>query len=90
MYHRSVPLIGGVVVLAGKRVAIFGAGMEGQCFARRFGESFAELALLDDVADDSSESGQARREALASNTGFEVQVTDYASSLLNAPRIASS
>jgi UDP-N-acetylmuramoylalanine--D-glutamate ligase len=73
VYHRSVPLIGGVAALAGKRVAIFGAGMEGQCFARRFGESFAELALLDDVADDSSESGQARREALASNTGFEVQ-----------------
>ena len=30
MYHRSVPLIGGVAALAGKRVAVFGAGLEGQ------------------------------------------------------------
>ena len=50
MYHRSVPRIGGVAALSGKRVAVFGAGMEGQSFARRIGPSCAEIVVLDDLA----------------------------------------
>ena len=50
MYHRGVPLIGGIAALAGKRVAVFGAGMEGQSFARRVGPSCAELVIVDDAA----------------------------------------
>ncbi len=54
VYHRGVPLIGGVAALAGSRVAIFGAGMEGQSFARHVGPTCAELVLVDDVAGDPS------------------------------------
>ena len=35
--YRGVPLIGGIAALAGRRLAVFGAGMEGQSFARRVG-----------------------------------------------------
>ncbi len=52
MYHRGVPLVGGVAALAGKKVALFGAGMEGRCFARLIGPSCAELVVLDDLAGD--------------------------------------
>jgi len=50
VYHRGVPLIGGVAALAGKRVAVFGAGMEGRSFAQRVGQSCAELVIVDDAA----------------------------------------
>jgi UDP-N-acetylmuramoylalanine--D-glutamate ligase len=50
VYHRSVPRIGGVAALSGKRVAVFGAGMEGQSFARRIGPSCSEIVVLDDLA----------------------------------------
>jgi UDP-N-acetylmuramoylalanine--D-glutamate ligase len=49
VYLRRVPLIGGVAALSGKRVAVFGAGMEGQAFARRVGPSCSELVVLDDL-----------------------------------------
>ncbi len=52
MYHRKVPLVGGVAALAGKRVAIFGAGKEGQSFARLIGPSAGELVVLDDIKSD--------------------------------------
>jgi UDP-N-acetylmuramoylalanine--D-glutamate ligase len=48
-YDLGVPLIGGVAALAGKRLAVFGAGMEGQSFARRVGPSCAELVMVDDA-----------------------------------------
>ncbi len=54
MYHRGVPLIGGVAALAGSRVAVFGAGREGLCFARRVGPTCAELVIVDDIAGDPS------------------------------------
>jgi glutamate dehydrogenase/leucine dehydrogenase len=54
VYDRGVPLIGGIAALAGSRVAIFGAGMEGQCFARRVGPTCAELVVVDDIAGDPS------------------------------------
>ena len=54
VYHRGVPLIGGVAALAGSRVAIFGAGMEGRSFARHVGPICAELVLVDDIAGDPS------------------------------------
>jgi len=73
VYHRSVPQIGGVAALAAKRVAVFGAGMEGQCFARRFGPSFAELVLLDDLAEDRSFSGASRRQQAAERAGLELE-----------------
>jgi UDP-N-acetylmuramoylalanine--D-glutamate ligase len=68
-----VPLIGGVAALAAKRVAVFGAGMEGQCFARRFGPEFAELVLLDDLAEDRSISGATKRQRAVERVGLEVQ-----------------
>ncbi len=49
MYHRGVPLIGGAAALAGKRVAIFGAGMEGLSFARLVGPTCSELVIVDDA-----------------------------------------
>ena len=52
MYHRGVPLIGGVAALAGKRVVVFGAGIEGRSFARRVGPTCAELVVVDDVVGD--------------------------------------
>jgi UDP-N-acetylmuramoylalanine--D-glutamate ligase len=52
VYHRGVPLIGGVAALAGRRVAVFGAGIEGRSFARRVGPTCAELVVLDDVVGD--------------------------------------
>ena len=54
VYHRGVPLIGGVAALAGRRVAVFGAGIEGLCFARRVGPTCAELVIVDDIAGDPS------------------------------------
>jgi len=57
VYHRSVPRIGGVAALSGKRVAVFGAGMEGQAFARLVGPSCAELVVLDDLAGGQAASG---------------------------------
>ncbi len=57
-------LIGGVSALAGKRVAVFGAGREGQCFARRVGPSCAELVVLDDMAGGLPASGGPGRRAL--------------------------
>lgn len=47
-YALGVPLIGGVAALAGKRVAVFGAGMEGKSFARRVGPTCEELVIVDD------------------------------------------
>jgi len=47
-YAFGVPLIGGVAALAGKRVAVFGAGMEGKSFARRVGPTCEELVIVDD------------------------------------------
>jgi UDP-N-acetylmuramoylalanine--D-glutamate ligase len=58
-----VPPIGGLAALDGKRVAMFGAGMEGQGFARRVGASCAELVLIDDLAGDRSSAAIARRKA---------------------------
>ncbi len=49
MYHRGVPLIGGAAALAGKRVAIFGAGLEGLSFSRLVGPTCAELVIVDDA-----------------------------------------
>jgi UDP-N-acetylmuramoyl-L-alanine---L-glutamate ligase len=49
VYHRGVPLIGGAAALAGRRVAVFGAGMEGRSFARLIGPSCAELVIVDDA-----------------------------------------
>jgi UDP-N-acetylmuramoylalanine--D-glutamate ligase len=57
MYHRSVPRIGGLAALSGKQVAVFGAGMEGQAFARRVGPSCSELVVLDDLAGGKPASG---------------------------------
>jgi UDP-N-acetylmuramoylalanine--D-glutamate ligase len=49
VYDRGVPLIGGIAALAGKRVAIFGAGTEGRAFARFAGPACAELFIIDDA-----------------------------------------
>jgi UDP-N-acetylmuramoylalanine--D-glutamate ligase len=73
VYHRGVPLIGGVAALAGSRVAIFGAGMEGRCFARRVGPSCAELVVVDDVAGDSSGLAGPRQAVEAEPTELDVQ-----------------
>jgi len=55
-----VPQIGGVAALAGKRVAVFGAGLEGRCFAERFGPSCAELVVLDDCVAGRADPGGSR------------------------------
>ncbi len=72
MYHRGVPLIGGVAALAGKRVAIFGAGMEGRCFARQFGPSCSELVVLDDLAGGPGAAGGPGRPVEAELGGLDV------------------
>lgn len=48
MYHRDVPQIGGIAALARKRVAVFGAGLEGRCFAKLIAPECAELVVVDD------------------------------------------
>jgi UDP-N-acetylmuramoylalanine--D-glutamate ligase len=73
VYDRGVPLIGGVAALAGRRVAIFGAGMEGQCFARRFGSSFAELVVVDDVVGDPTRLTGPQQAVKAEQAGLELQ-----------------
>ena len=73
VYHRGVPLIGGVAALAGSRVAIFGAGMEGQCFARRVGPTCAELVVVDDIAGDPSGLTGPRQAVEAESAGIDVQ-----------------
>jgi UDP-N-acetylmuramoylalanine--D-glutamate ligase len=72
-----VPPIGGLSALAGKRVAVFGAGMEGQDFARRVQASCSELVVVDDLAADASPAGIARRHA----------VEDLTQSVLVAPHV---
>ncbi len=72
MYDRGVPLIGGIAALAGSRVAIFGAGMEGQCFARRVGPTCAELVVVDDIAGDPSGLTGPRQAVEAESAEFEV------------------
>jgi len=73
VYDRGVPLIGGIAALAGSRVAIFGAGMEGQCFARRVGPTCAELVVVDDVAGDPSGLTSPRQAGEAALAGIDVQ-----------------
>ena len=72
VYDRGVPLIGGVAALAGRRVAIFGAGMEGQSFAQRFGPTCAELVVVDDLAGDPSGLTGPRQPVEAESAGAEV------------------
>ena len=73
VYDRGVPLIGGVAALAGSRVAIFGAGMEGQCFARRVGPTCAELVVVDDIAGDPSGLTGPRQAVDTAQSGLDVQ-----------------
>jgi UDP-N-acetylmuramoylalanine--D-glutamate ligase len=61
VYHRAVPLIGGASALAGKRVAVFGAGTEGQSFARRMRPICAEIVMVDDAADPARDFSAPRR-----------------------------
>jgi UDP-N-acetylmuramoylalanine--D-glutamate ligase len=72
VYYRGVPLVGGVAALAGKRVAVFGAGMEGQCFARLIGPSCGELVVLDDLAGDRAPSGGPSHETGDGLAGLDV------------------
>ena len=72
-YHRGVPLIGGIAALAGRRVAVFGAGMEGQSFARRVGPSCAELVIVDDAAADVPGYSAPRRASAADIAEFGVE-----------------
>ncbi|MGA3352516.1 MAG: UDP-N-acetylmuramoyl-L-alanine--D-glutamate ligase [Acidimicrobiales bacterium] len=68
-----MPLIGGVAALVGKRVAVFGAGIEGRCFARRVGPSCAELVVLDDLAGDPLAPDAVRRRLAQGSASFDVQ-----------------
>jgi UDP-N-acetylmuramoylalanine--D-glutamate ligase len=68
-----VPLIGGVAALAGKRVAIFGAGREGQSFARRVGPTCADLVVVDDVAGDPTRLTGPRQQGAEQPLELEVQ-----------------
>jgi len=71
VYDRGVPLIGGVAALAGRRVAVFGAGMEGRSFARLVGPRCAELVIVDDAAQSSASAGPAGALGAA---GLDVQL----------------
>jgi len=73
VYHGGVPLIGGIAALAGSRVAMFGAGMEGQCFARRVGPTCAELVIVDDIAGDPSVLTGPRQGGETVPAGMDVQ-----------------
>ena len=55
------------------RVAMFGAGMEGQCFARHVGPTCAELVIVDDVAGDPSVLTGPRQGDEAASAGIDVQ-----------------
>ena len=51
MYHRAVSLIGGRAALEHRRVAIFGAGVEGRGMAALISRSCDELVIVDDAPD---------------------------------------
>jgi UDP-N-acetylmuramoylalanine--D-glutamate ligase len=73
VHRRGVPLIGGVAALAGRRVAVFGAGSEGQAFARQVGPSCAELVMVDDAVENAPGFSAPRRASEAVLVEFDVQ-----------------
>jgi len=74
MYDRGVPLIGGVAALVGKRVAVFGAGMEGRSFIARFGPECAELVVVDDFIGQRARKGGSSPSAEVVPPGLDVQL----------------